>query len=297
MPRMVPVLILFLLLVGCAHEIDPAYVAAVDQWHAQRVERLTADDGWLTLVGLHPLNEGINTIGSGADRDVVLIDKAPDKVGIITVGKGEMLFSAHPGASVVLVGAESTEPVLNVSLQPDSSAQPTVLGVESLIFYVIERGGSLFLRVKDQEAEVLKNFTGIDRFPVDDRWRVTARLEGEPGSVLVPNVLGQTSEAPSPGVLVFMIKGKEFRLTPQGEPGQGLFLVFGDDTNGKSTYSGGRFLSTDAPAADGTVVLDFNRSTNPPCVFTPYATCPLPSVDNLLNVAITAGEKMWGEPH
>ena len=121
----------------------------------------------------------------------------------------------------------------------------------------------------------------------------------EPGeaTTAVPNVLGQVDQVSSPGVLVFKIKGKEYRLIPQGEPGRGMFIVFGDNTNGKATYSGGRFLSADAPAEDGTVVLDFNRAVNPPCVFSEYATCPLPSVDNLLDVDITAGEKMWGGHH
>jgi uncharacterized protein (DUF1684 family) len=98
-------------------------------------------------------------------------------------------------------------------------------------------------------------------------------------------------------VLVFTVQGTECRLTPQGRRGEPLFLVFGDRTNGKTTYGGGRFLVTEPAGADGTVIVDFNRAYNPPCVFTPYATCPVPSPDNLLPVAVTAGEKMWGEPH
>jgi uncharacterized protein (DUF1684 family) len=128
---------------------------------------------------------------------------------------------------------------------------------------------------------------------VDAGWRVTARLEpfAEGGTVAVPNVLGQTSESPSPGVLLFELAGHSCHLTPIGEPGEGLFIVFGDATNG-----GGRFLSTDPPAADGSVVLDFNKATNPPCAFTPYATCPLPPDGNVLPVAVKAGEKAFGEP-
>jgi uncharacterized protein (DUF1684 family) len=149
------------------------------------------------------------------------------------------------------------------------------------------------LRVKDRESELLRTFAGIERFPVDAGWRVTARLEpfAEGGTVAVPNVLGQTSESPSPGVLLFELAGHSCHLTPIGEPGEGLFIVFGDATNG-----GGRFLSTDPPAADGSVVLDFNKATNPPCAFTPYATCPLPPDGNVLPVAVKAGEKAFGEP-
>jgi uncharacterized protein (DUF1684 family) len=45
------------------------------------------------------------------------------------------------------------------------------------------------------------------------------------------------------------------------------------------------------PGADGLTVLDFNRAINPPCAFTSYATCPLPPRQNVLTVAVRAGEK------
>jgi hypothetical protein len=82
-----------------------------------------------------------------------------------------------------------------------------------------------------------------------------------------------------------------------GQAGEPLFLVFGDATNGEGTYGGGRFLTADPPDSAGTVVLDFNRATNPPCAFTPYATCPIPPRENVLPVPVTAGEKAWGEHH
>ena len=75
-----------------------------------------------------------------------------------------------------------------------------------------------------------------------------------------------------------------------------LFLVFGDKTNGKETYGGGRFLYTDPPQ-NGRVELDFNRAYNPPCVFSHYATCPLPPPGNKLPLPILAGEKKFVAPH
>jgi uncharacterized protein (DUF1684 family) len=111
---------------------------------------------------------------------------------------------------------------------------------------------------------------------------------------MVPDVLGNLEESPSPGTLVFTLEGRECRLTPVGGPGEELFIVFADATSGGETYGGGRFLSADPPRPDGTVVLDFNLATNPPCAFTPYATCPLPPQGNTLPVAVRAGEKSWG---
>ena len=167
----------------------------------------------------------------------------------------------------------------------------------SILFYVIDRDGGYYVRVKDRESEVLKAFSGIDRFEVEAKWKVTARLEGEPGELLVPNALGGQTAEPTPGVLAFDLDGKTRHVTPTGQPGNPLFLVFADETTGKTTYPGGRFLAIDAPAADGTYVLDFNQAYNPPCVFTPYATCPLPAAGNRLDVAIEAGEMTWGDHH
>ncbi len=283
--------------VVCAQQSDVAYVSEIDQWHSERLERLRLPNGWLSLVGLHSINDGINTVGSDADANVQLIDKAPANVGTITL-KGENLqFTAFSGVEVLVAGGEPRQPITSIALASDQSGEPTVLELGSLSFYVIYRDGLRFLRVKDSQSEILKNFKGIDRYPVQDRWRISAHLEGGPEFTAVPNVLGQTSQSPSPGVLVFTIGGKEYRLTPQGEPGQSMFIVFGDATNGSDTYPGGRFLSVDAPQADGTVLLDFNKSTNPPCVFTPFATCPMPSLNNIIKVPIEAGEKIWGDHH
>jgi uncharacterized protein len=73
-----------------------------------------------------------------------------------------------------------------------------------------------------------------------------------------------------------------------------LFVIFGDKTNKTQTYGAGRFLIAEQPDNEGFTYLDFNKSYNPPCAFTPYATCPLPPKQNQLSVSITAGEKNYG---
>lgn len=283
---------------GCSREpraaTTPAYVAEVDAWHAQRLERLRAPTGWLTLVGLHELDPGrLNTVGSDSACAVRLAAPAPARVGDLAFAGGNWAFAAAPGVAVTTADSAAA-PVTTIALRTDRDGPPTTLDCGSLQFFVIDRDGAFFLRVKDRASAVLRGFTGIDRYPVDARWRVTARLEPGPGTVKVPNVLGQESEEPSPGVLVFRLGGRECRLTPTGAPGEDLFVVFGDATNGHGTYHGGRFLSAPAPAADGSIVLDFNEAYNPPCVFTPYATCPLPGKANTLPVPVEAGEKLWG---
>jgi uncharacterized protein (DUF1684 family) len=284
------------LLAGCqrAPATSPAYVAEIDAWHAQRVERLRSETGWLTLVGLLDLDPArVNAVGSDSTAAVRLPAKAPAAVGELTVVDGRWEFTAAPDVAVTV--ADSTAaPVTRMALATDRDGQPTTLACGTLLFYVIDRDGAYFLRVKDRDSDVRRNFTGIDRYPVDARWRVTARLEAGPATIKVPNALGRETDEPSPGILVFELDSHEYRLTPTGAPGESLFMVVGDATNNHGTYGGGRFLSADAPGPDGSVVLDFNKAYNPPCVFTPYATCPLPGARNTLDLPVTAGEHAWG---
>jgi len=232
-----------LVITGCGGEkTSPEYVAEIDQWHADRVERLRSDTGWLTLVGLHPLSEGVHSLGASGDADVIMAAGAPYWLGSLAVTENVILLSVHPDAEVELLDGQSEGRASSFTLATDKDGPPTMLTTGSLVFYVIDRDGKLFLRVKDRKSDVLKSFQGIDRYPVDVHWRLAARLEPGPATLNVPNVLGQQAASSSPGVLVFEIDGQEYRLTPTGESGESMFLVFGDETNGKTTYAGGRFL-------------------------------------------------------
>jgi uncharacterized protein (DUF1684 family) len=120
----------------------------------------------------------------------------------------------------------------------------------------------------------------------------------EPRMVRVPNVLGQMNEMPSPGAVEFTRDGRAIRLDGvlEEEGAQELFFIFRDGTSGKETYGSGRFLYAPLPK-DGRIVLDFNKAYNPPCAFTPYATCPLPPPQNRIPIRIEAGEKAYGQGH
>lgn len=248
----------------------------------------------MTLVGLSWLEEGDNTVGSAPKSRVLLPEgKAPANLGAIRLGKGAATFVAAPGASVTAGG----RPVTSLALAPDASGSPTVLAHGSLTFYLIKRGARLGVRVKDKEAAALREFKGVPTFPVNPLWLLVARFEpyDPPKKIDVPNILGSTEADESPGAVVFEVKGEKYRLEAVKEDDSGeLFLIFGDRTNGTETYGGGRFLYT-APPKDGTVVVDFNKAINPPCVFTAYATCPLPPAPNRLPIRVPAGEKSFGK--
>ena len=156
------------------------------------------------------------------------------------------------------------------------------------------------MRIKDSESPVRTGFQGLEYYPLRGDWVVKASFEPAPEGtkIPVPNILGTTEDADSPGDVVFSRDGHEVRLQAIDEGDGRLFLVFGDQTNGKGTYGGGRFVYADPPKpGERTVTVDFNQAYNPPCVFTPYATCPLPPKGNKLPFPIEAGEKLWAGYH
>ncbi len=279
--------------------VDPAYAAEIDAWRNQRLERLTADDGWLALTGLYWLEPGENRFGSAPDGAVVLPDEnVPEIAGLLIVAAdGTVVAFGEEGTGVEVNG----EPLTNTVLVTDAQGSPDVITAGRISFYIIEREGRLGARVKDPEAATRLTFAGIEHFDIDPAFRVVARFEpyDEPRQVAIPTVLGQDTSMLAMGILRFSINGEEQVLEPyvSNPEDDSLFLIFRDGTSGVTTYGAGRFLSADAPGDNGTTVLDFNLAYNPPCAFTPYATCPLPPPQNVLDIAIEAGEQYHGDAH
>jgi len=270
-----------------------AYTAGVEAWRADRDARLRRPDGWLTLVGLHWLNPGDNHIGADSSSEVVLQgDGVPAHVGTLQLLGDQVRFVPARGADVRSAG----EPAGEMPLADDVSGDPTILEVGSLRFHVIRRGEGVALRVRDTASPALGRFGGLDHFPIDPSWRVIGRLERpeDDATVEIVDITGRVSQEPSPGHVAFERDGGMWRLAAlPGDDDGSLWLIFGDATNGGETYGGGRYLYSEPVAADGSVVVDFNLAYNPPCVFSSYATCPLPPPQNRLALRIEAGEKDW----
>jgi len=253
-------------------------------------------------VGLHWLEEGESRVGSAPGSDVPLPAKAPGEVGVIEITAGperRVVFRPTPGVEVTVAGRPVTEPL---PLATDAGgAEPTILELATFDLYVIDRDGRLAVRVKDSESPARLGFRGLEYYPIDPRWRVAADFEPyEPPRVLtIANVLGGSTEERLPGALHFRLGEERYSLDAIQEAGSDeLFVIFADPTNGEETYGAGRYLYTAFPGADGKAVVDFNKAYNPPCVFTPYATCPLPPPQNRLPLRVEAGEKIYGgAPH
>ena len=298
MKYFIPALLSLFILNGCkpAKEkkpTDPAYVSAIEEWHAKRIERLKSPTGWLSLVGLHWLKEGENKFGGDSSNQLIFPNKAPGFCGSFFLHDGKVSISADKAAKILV----HEKPVLKMELKDDTDTNTTVLQMGSFRFFVIKRGSEYAIRLRDTQNSLITSFSGIERYPVDQTWQVEAKFEpyDPPKIVLVPTILGTVDSSKCPGALVFQIDDKTYRIEPVLEDGSDeLFIIFGDKTNGSETYGGGRFLYSKKPSADNKVIVDFNKAYNPPCVFTEFATCPLPPSQNKLPVKITAGEKMWG---
>ncbi|HEY0408563.1 MAG TPA: DUF1684 domain-containing protein [Pyrinomonadaceae bacterium] len=271
------------------------YRREMKAWRERQESELKADDGWLTVAGLFWLKEGPNRFGSDSSNDIVLPkNSAPGQTGTFELRGGVTTLSVAEGASVTADG----KGVRAVVMQPDTSEKPTVVKVNDLTLTVIKRGERYGIRLRDKNSSLRRQFKGLRWFPARESYRVTAQFipHQPPVELAVPNVLGDVLKLPSPGLLVFKLNGREYSLAPVSEDDGKLFIIFRDLTSGKQTYPAGRFLYADAPVG-GRVTLDFNQAVNPPCAFTPYATCPLPPKQNRLKVAIAAGEQTYHSTH
>lgn len=260
-----------------------------DRWHARRIAALKAPDGWLNLAGLHWLEEGIQSFGSDSSQAIVFPPgRIAPKAGNFERRGDLVVMHASKGSGIMVDGKNAR---VDTIFSP-TMAIPPICATGSLRWTIIKRGNRIGIRLRDLEHTSLQGFKGVDRFPADSKWRVTAQLVTDPftRSIPITNVLGQVTQTPLVGRLHFKLDGRAFVLDALRE-GDELFIIFGDETSGLDTYGAGRFLYADMPDATGKTILDFNRAINPPCAFTPYATCPLPPRQNMLQVAVRAGER------
>jgi uncharacterized protein (DUF1684 family) len=268
-----------------------AYKSEIEQWHQERIESLKSSTGWLNLAGLFWLKEGVTTFGGDESNDLVFPkDKISPKAGVFLLHNGIVTQTSLQEVEIL----SNEKPMKSgVVFHPDSTRQPK-LSYGSLQWFIIKRDDQYGVRLRDFKSTTVEEFQGIERYEVNPEYRVEATLEVPTAlrQIDITNVLGQTTAQDSPGTLVFTLHDKEYRLDAL-EEGEELFIIFGDLTNEKETYPSGRYVYTRKPGEDRKVILDFNKAYNPPCAFTPFATCPLPPSQNILPIAITAGEKNY----
>lgn len=148
----------------------------------------------------------------------------------------------------------------------------------------------------------LKKFTSLPFFVAKDKYKVNAKLTYTFNSPItyIQNTGGQTEAYQQYALATFTIDGKELSLSiyqsmslknKRGYENY-LFIPFTDKSNGKTTYTGGRYLDTSIPKkSTGYIILDFNKAYNPYCAYNKKYVCPIPPKNNYLDLEILAGVK------
>lgn len=270
------------------------YNSEIEQWKIKRVNSLKSENGWLNLAGLFWLEEGKNSFGTATTNNIVFPKGSiANNAGYFHLSNQTVTINTAKGVQIL---ANDHLAAPNEIVFSKEMSKSVSMSYESMHWTIIKREDKIGIRLRDYNSPLVKSFNGTDRFPTDSNWRFDAILQ-EPATlstIPITNVLGQTVQMKFLGKLVFKINAQTVSLDAV-EEGAELFVIFGDQTNKKETYGAGRFLYVSKPDASGKTVVDFNKAFNPPCAFTPYATCPLPPKQNMLSLAITAGEKTFME--
>ena len=288
---LIPILLLFISGCGSSDPIitdEAAYMESIEEWQHRRVERLKSKNGWLNLAGLFWLEEGENSFGSDPSNQVVFPEKADAFCGTLTLIEGDVFMQVNEGVEIGMGDSLVTQ----ADLIHDHSKNTTHLLQGDLAWYIIKRGERYGIRMRDYKHPRIDELDHIPSYPIQTSYVVEATLKpfDEPRTMVVATPLeGFTESYECPGELHFQIENKDLVLFPFSS-GEGYFLVIADETTGMDTYGAGRFMYS-MPDSTGRIILDFNKAYNPPCAFSPYATCPMPPRENFLPIAIEAGEK------
>lgn len=269
---------------------EEQYKADIFNWKSKRIERLKAENGWLNLVGLHWIDEGINVFGSDEENDIIFPENTPVQIGAVIKFKGNLSISINDSIEVYV----NNTLIKDHEIRTDKDDSTTYFKMGRYKWHIIYRSGKFAIRLRDLESPLIDSLQEIPSFPVDTKWRINAEYQAfaNPIEIEIANVIGTTDIEMCYGTLNFKVDNVEYELYPIGNgKTDDLFLIFADETSAKETYGGGRYLNVKMPDSTGKTIIDFNKATNPPCAFTEFATCPLPPKENILGIKITAGEK------
>jgi uncharacterized protein len=255
---------------------DPAAAElAWRRWRESRLHALRAPYGSLALTGTFWFVDELALDGVPGTWQTV-----DDAVTLTATAGDGVLVDEHP-----LDGT--------VTVHSDVDPAPTTVVVGGVRLVLIDREGSMAVRVYDQASPASKAFQGIDAYPFDERWVRPARFTSYDAerTVRIAHVDGVERGLPLGGEIAFELDGRQVRLAVEVDPEtREMQAVLSDATSGRTTYRF-RFLDLPAPDADGSVIADLNRLRLPPCAFSPHFVCPFPPPGNRLDIALEAGEQ------
>lgn len=145
-----------------------------------------------------------------------------------------------------------------------------------------------------------QEFKGLNYFPVDAAYRIQARLTPieDKKAVSLPTSDGKQKNYLEYAYAEFEMQGQQnkliiFEIMDMGPYRGTLFLAFADQTSAKETYGAGRYLDIKKVPGSTSITLDFNEAYNPYCAYNDNYSCPFPPPENILNIRIEAGEKIY----
>ena len=274
-------LIFFLTFLSCSYTSNPQYY---EDWKLRRKNALYAEDGFLNLAGLYQIEDGQHSMGSARGNDMLMPNVFPDNFAKFFVNDSIITFEY----SVPVLFENKLITEISYNYFNDFN----FFDRGSFRWFVHVDSGVIGIRLRNFNHPMLKSSLEINHFNYKKRWIVNATFKpfDNPKKAKIPNFQGGSYYDMVPGKIHFNYEGMEYSFEPTVSSSGRYFIAFGDRTNGKSTYGGGRFLYLYPPDSNNKMTIDFNMAYNPPCVFSTFTTCPLPPEENILPIEINAGE-------
>lgn len=269
-------------------EKEIEYETALLQWRAKRYDDLVKENGWLAVAGLSWLKEGRNLIGSNPLCEIVLPERGPTFLGIITLRGKVANFQVADGVQAHVNGKLVSKTVLKSNRDP----KPSFITWDTIRLGLHEHASKYAIRIWDNRRAERFSLPPLKWFPFNKQFRFSARYTryDEPRQSGQPDSFGETVEDRMDGFVSFTFEGKKYKLDVTETGDHKLFIKFKDLTSSKETYPPSRYYYTEPVGADGKVMVDFNYAYSPPCAFTAYATCIFAPPQNHLPFRVEAGE-------
>ena len=264
-------------------QIDKAYIESLEKERKDRDNRRVK---YLELCGLFKLDTTGTIFGIDKRNKV---STSPNEINQ-NIGKFKWdgkVFNFEAFNDIKITDSNGAE-VQTKSLVLNAIGDSEKLFFSAISWRVITRSGALYLRVWDKNNPAIDAFKGFENYAPNSDFIFEADFEYFPTSKSesVASKLGVNDVANFIGKVQFQYDGTFYTLDV-GEQG---WMMVGDSTSGNTTYGGGRYMYIDLPETNGKVTLDFNYLYNPPCRYSEYTTCLFPPRQNVLPIAIEAGE-------
>lgn len=246
-------------------------------------------------------NQTIYIIQNRISRDVSLSrERTPDFLFSLVRKDKNWAWNKNVARVTATQGNTSTQ-LVQPGILP---GKPVVFHCEEIAIQVYPSDNGLVLLVFDSFRPGFKEFSHLLYYPPNPDFAVTATLKKfpTPEKITIPTSQKQIKTYFRYATVHFKLEGREWKLTAlkssltNKEEAAYLFIPFADATSGKETYEVGRFLEIKEPDQPQ-FILDFNRCFNPLCNYSPAYNCPIPPLENYLDVPINAGEKTYPITH